>query len=249
MGAVGKLAGRVLRKAARIIDPPEPIQMIQDEYVTWLCYANAGMLERGNLYLIDYAIGRLPSAAPILEIGTFCGLSTNVITHFKRKHGVRNPLITCDKWEFENVNGRATIAGSPVRFADYKAFSKQSYIRNIQLFSPDDLPFTFEMTSNEFFGAWKEQKNCADVLGRSRALGGPFSFCYIDGNHTYECAKEDFLHCDEYLEAGGFILFDDSTLAEFTLHELMPEVVSSSRYRLIARNPNHLFQKLGSPKG
>jgi predicted O-methyltransferase YrrM len=248
MGAVNKLAGRVLRKAARILDPPEPIQMIQDEYITWLCYANAGMLERGNLHSMDYAISHLPSVAPILEIGTFCGLSTNVITHFKRKQGVRNPLITCDKWEFENVNGRATIAGSPVRFADYKAFSKESYIRNIGLFSGDDLPFTFEMTSNEFFDAWKEQRNCADVLGRGRVLGGPFSFCYIDGDHTYEYAKQDFLHCDEYLEDGGFILFDDSTLTEFTLHKLMPEVMSLGRYRLIARNPNHLFQKLGSTR-
>lgn len=245
MGSIGKLAGRVLRKAARIIDPPESIQTIDDEYFTWLRYANAGMLETGNLYLMDYAIGHLPSDAPILEIGTFCGLSTNAITHFKRKHGVRNALITCDKWEFENVNGRPTIVGSPVRFADYKAFSKESYLRNIGLFSQDDLPFTFEMLSDEFFDAWKSGGTYTDVLGRSRTLGGLFSFCYVDGNHTYEHAKQDFQHCDEHLETGGFILFDDSTLPEFTLHKLMPEVAALGRYRLVARNPYHLFQKLG----
>ena len=106
MSSVNKLAGRVLRKAARIIDPPETrkINLINDEYIKWLCFANAGMLERGNLYSIDYAIGHLPSAAPILEIGSFCGLSANVITHFKRKHGASNPLITCDKWEFEGAD-------------------------------------------------------------------------------------------------------------------------------------------------
>ena len=246
MSAVNKLVGRVLRKAARIVDPPPPIHFINDEYVTWLCYANAGMLERGNLYLIDYAVGHLPSSAPILEIGTFCGLSTNVITHFKRKHGVSNSLITCDKWEFENVNGRPRIADSPVLFSDYKTFSKDSYIRNIGLFSREDLPFTFEMSANEFFEAWKEQMNCADVLGRTHKLGGPFSFCYIDGNHTYEYAKQDFLHCDSYLENGGFILFDDSTLPEFSLHNLMPEIMTMGRYRLVAQNPYHLFQKVGS---
>ncbi len=245
MSLLNKLAGRALRKAARIIDPPRPIHLLNDEYITWLCYANPGMLEKGNLYSIDYAISHLPSAAPILEIGTFCGLSTNVITHFKRKHGVSNPLITCDKWDFENVNGRSNIADSPVLFSEYKAFSKNSYIRNIQMFSRDDLPFTFEMTANEFFDAWGSRNNCTDVLGRSRDLGGPFSFCYIDGNHTYEYAKQDFLHCDTYLEDGGFILFDDSTLPEFSLHNLMPEIMGMSRYRLIAENPYHLFQKLG----
>jgi hypothetical protein len=244
MGAVNKLVGRVLRKAAQVIDPPPPVHFLQDEYITWLCYANAGMLEKGNLYSIDYAIRHLPSKAPILEIGTFCGLSTNAITHFKRKHGVGNPLVTCDKWEFENVDERATIPNSPVLFSDYKAFSKQSYIRNIELFSRDDLPFTFEMTADEFFQAWNERKNCSDVLGRPYQLGGPFSFCYIDGNHTYEHAKRDFLHCDACLEPGGFILFDDSTLGEFTLHKLMPEVMALSRYRLVAANPYHLFQKV-----
>jgi hypothetical protein len=246
MSGVNKLAGRILRKAARIIDPPRPIHLINDEYITWLCYANAGMFEKGNLYSIDYAISHLASTAPILEIGTFCGLSTNVITYFKRKHGVSNRLITCDKWEFENMNGRPKIADSPVLFSEYRTFSKESYIRNINMFSRDDLPFTIEMTANDFFDAWKDRKNCADVLGRTLNLGGPLSFCYIDGNHTYEYAKQDFLHCDSYLENGGFMLFDDSTLAEFSLHKLMPEIMALRRYRLVAENPYHLFQKVDS---
>jgi hypothetical protein len=246
MNGLKKIAGRVLRKAARVIDPARPIQLLNDEYINWLCYANPGMLERGNLYLMDYAISHLPGPAPILEIGTFCGLSTNVITHLKRKHGVKNSLITCDKWEFENVNGRSNIADSPILFSEYKNFSKTSYIRNIQMFSPDDLPFTFEFTANEFFEEWKNGQVCVDVLGRTFTLGGPISFCYIDGNHTYEYAKEDFLHCDSFLMDGGFILFDDSTLPEFTLHKLMPEINAMSRYRLIAENPYHLFQKVGS---
>jgi hypothetical protein len=245
MSSVHKLAGRVLRKAARIIDPPQKINLINDEYISWLGYANAGMLERGNLYSIDYAISHLPSAAPILEIGSFCGLSTNVITHFKRKHGASNPLITCDKWEFENVDGRSQIANSPILFSDYKTFVRDSYVRNIRMFSPEDLPYTIEMKADEFFDAWKDRKRCADVLGRTLDLGGPISFCYIDGNHTYEHAKKDFLNCDAYLEIGGFILFDDSTLTEFGVYKLMPEIMKLSGYRLVAMNPYHLFEKIG----
>lgn len=244
MGVVNKIMGRVLRKAARIVDPPAPIHLVDDEYITWLRYANAGMLERGNPFSIDYAIAHLPSAAPILEIGSFCGLSTNVISHFKRKHRVSNPLLTCDKWQFENVNGRSTIPDSPVPFSEYMSFSKESYIRNIRMFSRDDLPFTFEMTANEFFDVWQNSQRCTDVLGRSFQLGGPLSFCYIDGNHTYEHARQDFLHCDACLEKGGFIFFDDSTLTEFSLHMLMPEVMAMDRYRLVSANPYHLFQKV-----
>ena len=112
------------------------------------------------------------------------------------------------------------------------------------MFSQDDLPFTIEMFSDEFFDAWKNRMACTDVLGRPLTLGGPFSFCYIDGNHTYECAKRDFLNCDEFLELGGFILFDDSTLTEFGVYKLMPEIISGGRYNLIAINPYHLFQKV-----
>jgi len=244
MKSARKLAARVLRKGARIIDLTEQTQLVQDEYLTWLSYANPGMLEEGNQYLIDYAIRRLSTAAPILEIGSFCGLSTNVITHFKRVHGMRNALITCDKWQFENVNDRLEIPNSPILFSDYRRFVRDSYIRNIKMFSPDDLPFTIEMTSNEFFEAWKNGRACTDILGRSLNLGGLLSFCYIDGNHTYECTKRDFLNCDEFLEIGGFILFDDSTLTQFGVYKLMPEIISGGNYKLIATNPNHLFQKV-----
>jgi len=213
-----------------------------------LSYANPGMLEPGNLYMMDYAIQHLPSSAPILEIGSFCGLSTNVITHLKRKHGARNPLITCDKWEFENVNGHDRIADSHVLFTDYKIFVRDSYIRNIKMFSGPDLPFTIEATSDEFFAVWENRETRQDVLGRSLTLGGPISFCYIDGNHTYEFAKRDFLHANGVLEDGGLLLFDDSTLTEFGVYKLMPEIISRGDYKLIATNPYHLFQKTPSPQ-
>src|SRR6266700_7742100 len=117
------LLARSLRKAASIVGPASSQIDITDTYVTWLCYANAGMFDRGNLYLIDYALSRLRTSAPFLEIGSFCGLSANLITHYKRKHSLTNKLFTCDKWEFENDDkDRKSIAGSPVLFSDYKQF-------------------------------------------------------------------------------------------------------------------------------
>src|ERR1700692_11606 len=99
MPAVKDLLSRLFLKAAFVINPPHRAKNISDEFVEWLCFANAGMLDRGNLYLMDYAMQRLPSSSPLVEIGTFCGLSTNLLTHYKRKYGVSRRLIICDKWE------------------------------------------------------------------------------------------------------------------------------------------------------
>jgi hypothetical protein len=245
MGKLRSLAARAFRKAAMLAEPPPPQVDFTDDFVKWLCFANAGMLDKGNLYLIETAMRQLPSAAPIFEIGSFCGLSANVLTHFKRKYARKNRLVTCDKWQFENAGKDGDHIGkSPVLFSDYAAFVRDSYIRNTRLFSADDLPFTMEATSDEFFAAWKQKKEARDVLGRPMTLGGPLSFCYVDGDHTYEGAKKDFLNCDAFLEKGGFILFDDSTIEAFGVCKLMPEVAATGRYKLAATNPNHLFQKL-----
>lgn len=247
MGKLRSLAARAFRKAALLAEPTARQVGLSDDYLTWLCFANAGMLDKGNLYLIDTAMRQLPSAAPILEIGSFCGLSANVLTHFKRKYAAKNRLVTCDKWEFENAgNSSDRIGESPILFSDYKTFVRESYLRNTRMFSADNPPFTMEATSDEFFAAWKEKKEARDVLGRPITLGGPLSFCYVDGDHTYAGAKKDFLNCDAFLEKGGFILFDDSTVEAFGVRELMPEVLATGRYKLVATNPNHLFQKLST---
>jgi hypothetical protein len=245
MNSLRSFFARAFRKATFLLEPPKLQTNVSDEFIDWLCFANAGMLDKGNLHLIDTAIKQLPSAAPILEIGSFCGLSANVLTHYKRKYGAKNRMVTCDKWEFENAGeGNDRIGVSPIHFSDYRTFVKESFLRNARLFSADDLPFTLEMTSDEFFRAWSDGIAAQDVFGRSIPLGGPLSFCYIDGNHSYEGAKKDFLNCDAALEKGGFLLFDDSTVEAFGVRDLMPDVLATGRYALVAQNPNHLFQKV-----
>jgi hypothetical protein len=247
MSSLRNVAARALRKAARILDPVQPIIYLEDEYVTQLCYINAGILERGNLYSFDYAIRHLPSAAPMLEIGSYCGLSANLLTYFKRKHGVTNPLITCDKWEFQKPeNSTDHVGQSAIHYKDLEQLARDSYIRNIRLFSSDDLPFTFEMNSDELSKCWQAAESKTDVFGRTLNLGGPLSFCFVDGNHTYDYARRDFLNCDAFLQVGGFILFDDSTLEKDEVRLVMPEVFATGRYKLVAQNPYHLFQKTGA---
>lgn len=96
MGALGRLVDRIAGNKQR---------KLSDEYLTWLGFANAGMLHAGNPWLIQHAVENLPSHHPIVEIGSFCGLSTNVISYFVKKARKQNPLFTCDRWIFEGSAG------------------------------------------------------------------------------------------------------------------------------------------------
>jgi hypothetical protein len=222
----------------------KPAINISDEFVGWLCYANPGMLNRGNLYCFDLAIKNLPTDDPILEIGSFSGLSTNLITYYKKLNGRTNPLFTCDKWLFEGGNG--TLGLTDISHNEYREFVKSNYLRNIQFFSRRDLPWTIELLSDEFFEAWMRREPVRDVLERPIKLGGKFSFCYIDGAHTYEQSKRDFENCDANLVRGGFILFDDSADGTpWEVCQLMKEIVDErADYELVTKNPNYLFRKV-----
>ena len=246
MTKITNLLARAFMKASFMIETPPSSQIdITDEYINWLCFANAGMLNRGNLYLVDFALRHLKSRSPMVEIGSFCGLSTNVLTYYKQKYGLKNRLITCDKWDFEiGESSPEALDNLPVSFVDYKHFVRDSYLRNTDFFSACDLPYTVEVTSDDFFAQWQRGETVQDVRGRTLQLGGGISFCYVDGNHSYEGAKRDYLNCDAFLECGGFILFDDSASEIFGVHKLMPEVLATGRYRCVAENPNHLFQRL-----
>ncbi len=237
------LYGRLLRRIAEALRR-RSWKDISDEYVRWLCYANAGILHRGNLYCFDYAIRNLPSDAPIVEIGSFCGLSTNLLTYYKEQNNVRNRLITCDKWQFGGAVSGPLIGESSISHEEYRLFARETYMRNVRMFSRYDLPYTVEMLADEFFAAWRRGDEVRDVFERPIRLGGPISFCYIDGNHTYEYAKRDFENCDEFLERGGFILFDDSADGSgWGVCQVVDEIRAAGKYEVVAKNPNYLVRK------
>jgi hypothetical protein len=216
----------------------------EDEFIQWMKLINAGMLHPGNLYCLDYAIRNLPEGYPIVEIGSFCGLSANLITHLKRIHGrTGSRLYTCDKWEFEGADDGPLLDGAPTTHGEIKQHAKESFIRNTRLFSRDDLPFTVESYSDEFFDLWRQKATVTDVHGRNAQLGGYIGFCYVDGDHTYAQVSRDFANLDEFLLPGGFVMFDDSA-DHAGVNRVVTEVLRNKRYELVLRNPNHLFRKL-----
>lgn len=237
----------VVKPAVFFLTGKKPqLQASPSRFVKWIGFANAGMLNPGNVYCFEYAIQRLPSGNPVIEIGSFCGLSANIISYYLRKFGKSNKLITCDKWIFERAEKQHEfLDGSSIRNEDIRNFVKESYIRNISFFSKENLPYTVEEFSDDFFSRWDKEEMATDVMGRNIQLGGKISFAYIDGNHTIEYAKRDFSNVDRHLEKGGFILFDDSySKSEWEVNKVVKEVLGRGDYELVLENPNFLIRKI-----
>ncbi|MFI5134514.1 MAG: class I SAM-dependent methyltransferase [Chitinophagales bacterium] len=223
-----------------------PYKDITDDYIIALSIANsgAGMLLKENLICFDYAIKNLPTNDPIVEIGSFAGLSANAIIYYLQKNNRNNEFFTCDKWDFEEKENSNRIFALHVSYEEYREFIKSSFIRNVEFFSREHLPFSLELFSDEFFDAWKNREELQDVFGRAARLGGPISFCYVDGNHKYEFVKRDFENVDEFLVPGGFIFFDDSAdHFSFGSAKLMKEIKRRNDYEVVIKNPNYLFRK------
>lgn len=236
-----EIASRARKLALMALNRPA---ILEDPYIAWLEIVQAGMQHRGNFALFERAIQAAPSGLPMLEIGSFAGLSTTIIQYLKRKGGRTEPLYTCDKWIFEgSENALPSAAG--ISHDELRAFVRDTYLRNVAALSNGDLPYTVEATSEEFFELWRANESATDVFGRDIQLGGQFSFCFVDGNHTYPFAKADFENCDRYLVTGGLILFDDSgDESDWEVRKVIDEIKADPRYEIVAKNPNYLVKKL-----
>jgi hypothetical protein len=225
------------------IDESRVIPPTRDEFVAWINFANAGMLVPQNVSAMRYVLDRI-SNKPIVEIGSFCGLSTNILAHLVRSRGKSNPIYTCDRWIFEGADSEF-VGNSQIKHPEYRQFVMDTFKRNVEFFSAPNKPHPIEALSDEFFERWHANDDATDVFGRDVKLGGPISFCYVDGNHTYECTKRDFENIDRVLEVDGYILFDDSDESDpFGLTSLMQEIAMRGDYQLVARSPNCLFKRI-----
>ena len=181
----------------------------------------------------------------MLEIGSFLGLSTNIIAYLAIKYHRDNPFFTCDPWIFEGTDkpvGGYFDAGSEA----FRGYVKRVFVESAALFSGKRKPYSIEAPSDQFLELWHVGSTTEDVFGRPVTLGGPISFAYIDGAHTYHAAKGDFLGVDEHLLPGGFMLFDDSADdSGWEVTRVIVEVKQNPSYELVFTTPNYLFRKRG----
>ncbi|MDX2245881.1 MAG: class I SAM-dependent methyltransferase [Bacteroidia bacterium] len=231
---------------------PGPIDL-SDEYINRLFCANAGMLIRGNLLAFDYAIRHLPSDSPLVETGSYAGLSANVITYFLQKYQRNNVLFTCDNWSYcgekDHLNPgepyMTRVGDHPyLTRTDYMQFVRDSFLRNVSFFSSRRLPHSFDLTSVRFWENWEDGTETKDMFGRMTRLGGAVSFGFIDGDHHPEAAWEDWKNLDRHLEPGGFVLLDDSAdHSQGGRKILARELLRHKGYIFVLKNPNYLFRK------
>lgn len=217
-----------------------------DEFVYRLQQVVPGMLHPGNVRQFDHVMEHLPSDAPMLEIGAFCGLSTNVLTYLARRHLRVNELITCDPWDyqFKGLSDRP-IGESDTTGYEWGRFAKATFQHATETFSNSRLPYALELGSAAVFTAWRAHEAVIDIWDRPLDAPTSLSFVYIDGNHDYEHVREDWDNAAPLVERGGFVLLDDS--ARYTgspgVRQLVAEVRSDGRFALEGRNPNVLFRR------
>lgn len=209
------------------------VKDISDDYTNFLSSIIVGFLHKGNLYCMDYAICHMPPNTSIVEIGSYAGLSTAVLTRYAKLCDADTKIFSCDIWQFDFMK----------EYISCGKYVKDMFIRNMKLLT-QQLPITVEMQSNDFFKLWREHRKIKDVFGRKLRLGGDIGFAYIDGCHKYEVAIQDFYDVDQSLVVGGFILCDDTGEgSELYGTGFVKNILATGRYELVIGNPNALFKK------
>ncbi|WP_298508376.1 class I SAM-dependent methyltransferase [uncultured Kordia sp.] len=210
-----------------------------------------GMLHEGNIYLMDYAIQNMPDNGIVFEIGSYAGLSTNVMLHLLEKHRKKHLFVGCDAWIYEGFKDHTGIIeehidGKPnVARKEYVAYIKNAFVNAAKLLHPNAKPHTCHLPSDAFFDTWNTTNKFTDVFDRTFSIQQEISFSYIDGDHSYEQTKKDFENVDSKLKLNGFILLDDSAKhLNFGSSDFIQEIKQNDRYRIIDHNPNYLIQKI-----
>lgn len=214
------------------------------------------MISDGNIYAFDHALRLLPPTGDVLEIGSFAGMSTNIICWLLRKNGQSaRRFFTCDPWIYEGFHDTSRAAddvymsrvdgSAEFSRAEYCEFVRASFLRSVGFFSRANLPHSFRLTSDAFFEKWLDGETADDLFGRAVRLGGKWAFCYVDGDHAYDFARRDVENCLVGLVAGGFLLLDDSADgSRYGSSRLARELLRDGRLRLVFKNPNYLFQRV-----
>ena len=210
-----------------------------DEFVVYLQNLVGGFLAEGNLQAMERALNEMPSNGAVVEIGSFLGLSTNILTYaLAQKEGARR-LFSCDPWDYEG--GLQSLTQTP----EFNSWAKQTFATNTRLLSATRLPHTIESTSDAFFDAWQNGETREDVFGRQVQLGGDIAFAYIDGDHSEVATRRDFQNVHRHLMRGGWILFDDSSAYGYEgVQRVVSEVAAHSDYQIVGAFPNILARRV-----
>jgi hypothetical protein len=227
-------------------------RQVEDPFIYRVKQTVPGMLQPGNTWSFQYAVQYMPADTAIMEIGAFCGLSTCLISYFNRQRLYPSPFFTCDPWDYGFKGmGTDTLGASKLTGKDWEQFCKATFLKNIDFWCEGQKPRVLQMPSTAVCQALTADEAVTDTDGKTEKLPNALGFVYIDGNHDYDPVKADFLGVEPFVVKDGYILFDDSAdvigspgVKEFIAKDLKPKFIETGRYKVIARNPNLLIQKI-----
>ena len=137
-----------LRSSLRILDPrwkpcPDRLTGPLRNRVFSMSWSTGGMMTPGNVDATYHALNNIGDVeGHLLEIGCFCGLSSNLITLLKRACGVSKLLFAVDPWVYGPTEARhETFTDfTTVTWDEYQTFVREAYRSRVGFFSRDDLP-------------------------------------------------------------------------------------------------------------
>ncbi len=218
----------------------------RDEYVERLLCTVPGMMDRGNIYLMDFVIKNLSSNLPILEIGSFSGLSACLLRYLLDKYQKQNDIICVDPFIYEGWMKEDTEGigkNKSINRVEYLNHVKASFKNNTSLFCKHQVPFLFEMTSDEFFKRWSQNNSLTDKYDKNISGQRKFSFCFVDGGHSYNQTMRDLKNCATHSERLAFVLVDDSDKhSVLESSKATFDFVKSEDVKIVKENPHVLLQ-------
>jgi hypothetical protein len=234
----GQLAVHQLKNADVHFDletslPVNALPILDDPFIHWIRNGISGWCPDTNIKIIDECMRHLKAGA-VVEIGSFCGLSTSIIAHCLRRYQKQNVLYSVDDWVFEGYfDCSGTISGA-FTADDWMEYTQAAFKSAVKLTTKNINHSHIQKNSNNFFEAWHAEAVVNDLQGNNQPLGGPIAFAYIDGDHSYEQSKKDFMNVDQHLVKGGFVFFDDSAdNVGFGSKDVADEVGRLPNYKLM----------------
>jgi MMP 1-O-methyltransferase len=170
-----------------------------------LCQRTPGFLGENEARFLGVLAACVPGRGAIVEIGSFKGKSTVMLASVAARYGL-GPVVAIDP---------------------HTAPSPTDRILNVTTTTFDDFQESLKIAGVEkHVEAYRE---FSGVVGKS--WNRPIRMLWIDGDHTYRGAKEDFDLFTAHLVNGGVVALHDTLNAfEGPIRVFVEEILRSDRY-------------------
>lgn len=153
-------------------------------------------------------IARHSVAGDIVEIGSAYGKSAFVLARLSRLYGI-GKLLCVDPWKSEYLvqNDAAGLVDDSIQYFDLD--------ETLRVFEMSLLPYNngdinyLRLPSTEAARHYAARREVVTGTFGNTSYCGKIALLHIDGNHSYEAARDDVQAWIGHLVAGGWVIIDD----------------------------------------